>query len=131
VRPGGDIARTQADDDIAGSRRFPDQPRQIARSTQRRDVAVTGVRFGGNAKAVVEGDTDGFVRLVSERQGGRLLGASLVGPHVTELVHELALAVQAGLTLGDVAATIHAHPTLSEAIGEAALNGLGRRIHSL
>jgi dihydrolipoamide dehydrogenase len=96
-----------------------------------RDVAVTGVRFGGNAKAVVEGDTDGFVRLVSEPQGGRLLGASLVGPHVTELVHELALAVQAGLTLGDVAATIHAHPTLSEAIGEAALNGLGRRIHSL
>ena len=60
-----------------------------------------------------------------------MLGASLVGPHVTELVHELALAVHAGLTLGDVAATIHAHPTLSEAVGEAALGALGRGVHSL
>ena len=47
------------------------------------------------------------------------IGASLVGPHVTELVHELVLAAQAGLTLDDVAQTIHAHPTLAEAVGEA------------
>jgi dihydrolipoamide dehydrogenase len=96
-----------------------------------REVEVTGVRFGGNSKALIAGETDGFVRLVCEPHGGRLLGASLVGPHVTELVAELALAVQADLTLADVAATIHAHPTLSEAVGEVALNGLGRRIHSL
>ena len=50
---------------------------------------------------------------------------------MTELVHELALAARAGLTLGDVAATIHAHPTLAEAVGEAALGGLGRGMHSL
>ncbi|MFA4965773.1 MAG: dihydrolipoyl dehydrogenase [Thermoleophilia bacterium] len=96
-----------------------------------RVVEVTGVRFGGNSKAVCDGDAEGFVRLVSEPGGGRLLGASLVGPHVTELVHELALAVHAGLSLADVAATIHAHPTLSEAVGEAALAGLGRGLHSL
>ena len=48
-----------------------------------------------------------------------------------ELVHEIALAAHAGLTLADVAATIHAHPTLSEALGEAALGGLGRGVHSL
>jgi len=92
---------------------------------------VARVRFGGNSKAVIAGEPDGFVRLVCEPDGGRLLGASLVGPHVTELVHELALAVHAGLTLADVAATIHAHPTLAEAIGEAALGGLGRGVHSL
>ena len=92
---------------------------------------VAHVRFGGNSKAVIEGEPDGFVRLVCEPGGGRLLGASLVGPHVTELVHELALAVHSGLTLGDVAATIHAHPTLAEAVGEAALSGLGRGVHNL
>jgi len=92
---------------------------------------VAQVRFNGNSKAVIEGEPDGFVRLVCEPGGGRVLGASLIGPHVTELVHELALAVHSGLTLADVAATIHAHPTLAEAVGEAALGGLGRGVHSL
>jgi dihydrolipoamide dehydrogenase len=92
---------------------------------------VAQVRFNGNSKAVIEGEPDGFVRVVCEPGGGRLLGASLIGPHVTELVHELALAVHAGLTLADVAATIHAHPTLAESVGEAALGGLGRGVHGL
>jgi dihydrolipoamide dehydrogenase len=92
---------------------------------------VAQVRFNGNSKAVIEGEPDGFVRIVCEPGGGRLLGASLVGPHVTELVHELALAVHSGLTLADVAATIHAHPTLAESVGEAALGGLGRGVHGL
>ena len=95
------------------------------------EYEVAQVRFNGNSKAVIEGEPDGFVRLVCEPGGGRLLGASLVGPHVTELVHELALAVHSGLTLADVAATIHAHPTLTETVGEAALGGLGRGVHSL
>ena len=92
---------------------------------------VAHVRFNGNSKAVCDGDADGFVRIVCEPGGGSVLGASLVGPHVTELVHELALAAHGGLTLADVADTIHAHPTLSEAVGEAALGGLGRGVHSL
>ncbi|MCX6362979.1 MAG: dihydrolipoyl dehydrogenase [Actinobacteria bacterium] len=92
---------------------------------------VAQVRFNGNSKAVIEGEPDGFVRVVCEPGGGRVLGASLIGPHVTELVHELALAVHAGLTLADVAVTIHAHPTLAEAVGEAALGGMGRGVHSL
>ena len=96
-----------------------------------RDVEVASVRFNGNSKAVVEGDADGFVRVVCEPGGGAVLGASLIGPHVTELVHELALAVHARLTLADLADTIHAHPTLSEAVAEAALGGLGRGAHSL
>ena len=92
---------------------------------------VAHVRLNGNSKAVCDGDADGYVRIVCEPGGGRVLGASLVGPHVSELVHELALATHAGLTLADVAGTIHAHPTLSEAIGEAALSVLGRGTHSL
>ncbi len=92
---------------------------------------VAGVRFNGNSKAVCDGDAEGFVRVVCEPGGGKVLGASLIGPHVTELVHELALAVHSGLTLADVANTIHAHPTLSEAVGEAALGGVGRGIHSI
>ena len=92
---------------------------------------VASVRFNGNSKAVCDGDADGFVRVVCEPGGGKVLGASLIGPHVTELVHELALAVHSGLTLADIAATIHAHPTLSEAIGEAALSGVGRGVHSI
>jgi dihydrolipoamide dehydrogenase len=92
---------------------------------------VAHVRFNGNSKAVCDGDADGFVRIVCEPGGGKVLGASLIGPHVTELVHELALATHSGLTLADVAATIHAHPTLSEAVGEAALGGLGRGVHSI
>ena len=92
---------------------------------------VAHVRFNGNSKAVCDGDAEGFVRIVCEPDGGKVLGASLIGPHVTELVHELALAAHSGLTLADVAATIHAHPTLSEAVGEAALGGLGRGVHSI
>ena len=92
---------------------------------------VAHVRFNGNSKAVCDGDADGFVRIVCEPGGGKVLGASLIGPHVTELVHELALAAHSGLTLADVADTIHAHPTLSEAVGEAALGGVGRGVHSI
>ena len=96
-----------------------------------RDVEVAQVRFNANSKAVIEGEADGFVRLVCEPGGGRVLGATLVGPHATELVHEVALAVQAGVSLNEVAATIHAHPTLAEAVGEAALAGVGRGLHTL
>lgn len=96
-----------------------------------RQVEVAQVRLNANSKAVIEGEADGFVRLVCEPGGGRVLGATLVGPHATELVHEVALAVQAGVTLADLAATIHAHPTLAESVGEAALAGVGRGLHTL
>jgi dihydrolipoamide dehydrogenase len=94
-------------------------------------VEVAHVRFNSVAKAVIDGEVEGFVRIVAEPGGGRVLGASLVGPRATELVHEIALAAQAGLPLRTVAETIHAHPTLSEAIGEAALGALGRGMHTL
>ena len=100
-------------------------------AAQGRAVEVAHVRFNGNSRAVIAGEADGYVRIVCEPGGGRVLGASLVGPHVTELVHELVLAAKAGVAVTDIAATIHAHPTLSEGIGEAAANLLGRGVHSL
>ena len=95
------------------------------------EVTVGQVRFGAMSKAVVEGEEEGFVRIVAAKDSGVIIGASLVGSHVTEQVHELALAARAGLTLDDVAATIHAHPTLSEAVAEAASRGLARGLHTL
>ena len=94
-------------------------------------ITVAQVRFNGNSKAVIEGESDGYIRIIARADDRRVIGAGLVGPHVTELVHELVLAARAGLTLDDVAATIHAHPTLAEAVGEAALSALGRGYHTL
>jgi dihydrolipoamide dehydrogenase len=94
-------------------------------------VEIAQVRFNGNSKAVIEGENDGYIRVVADAGDGRVLGASLVGPRVTDLVHELVLAAQAGLTLAAIADAIHAHPTLSEGIGEAALRALGRGMHTL
>ncbi|MQA03619.1 MAG: dihydrolipoyl dehydrogenase [Streptosporangiales bacterium] len=71
----------------------------------------------------------GFTQLVHERDGGRLLGAQVVGPHATELIAELALAVEMGANLEDLAETIHPHPVMSEAVTEAARVGLGAPVH--
>jgi len=95
------------------------------------EVEVAHVRFNGNSKAVIEGEDDGYVRIVVAKGDGLVLGASLVGPRVTELVHEIALAMQERLSLEAVVRTIHAHPTLSEAVGEAALAWAGKGMHSL
>ncbi len=100
-------------------------------ATEGIEVDVAHFRFNANSKAVIEGEADGYVRIVTERGPGTVLGASMVGPRVTELIHEIALAATARLTLADVMATIHAHPTLSEAVGEAALSGGGRAMHGL
>jgi dihydrolipoamide dehydrogenase len=96
-----------------------------------REVQVAHARLNSNSKAVIGGDIDGFVRIVCEPGGGRVLGAAIVGPHASELIHEVVLAIHSGLTLGDIMSTIHAHPTLAEAVGEASLSGLGRGLHSL
>lgn len=94
-------------------------------------VEVAHVRLNGNSRAVIEGEPDGFVRVLCEPGGGRLLGASVVGLRAAELIHEVAAAMRGNLCLTDLAQTIHAHPTLSEAVNEAALSGLGRAVHSL
>ncbi|ELY50169.1 dihydrolipoyl dehydrogenase [Natronolimnohabitans innermongolicus] len=87
--------------------------------------------FTASGRALTLTETDGFVRVVANEDDGRVLGAQIVGPEASELIGELGVAVEAGLTLEDVAGTVHMHPTLSEAIMEASENALGQAIHTL
>ena len=93
------------------------------------DVKVTKFPFSANPRAQILGETDGLVKLVCEADIGRVLGVHLMGPHATDLIAEGALAVQVGATADDLAWTTHAHPTLSEAMLEAALGFRDATIH--
>ena len=93
------------------------------------EVKVSQFAFSANPKARILGECDGLVRLVCEAGTGRVLGAHLMGPHATDLVAEAALAVQTGATADDLAWTTHAHPTLPEAMLEAALGFRDAAIH--
>jgi dihydrolipoamide dehydrogenase len=84
------------------------------------DVNVAKFPFLANGKAQGLGDTTGFVKLISDKRYGELLGAHMIGPDVTELLPELTLARQWELTPYEIARNVHPHPTLSEAIKEAA-----------
>lgn len=92
-------------------------------------VVVGKFPFQALGKAAAIREREGFVKLVASAEDGRLLGGTVVGPSATDLIAEITLAVQMGLTVADVAETIHAHPTLAEAIGEAAMDALGHAIH--
>jgi dihydrolipoamide dehydrogenase len=93
------------------------------------DVEVGVFPFAAVGKAAAIGEREGMVKLVADAKTGQLIGASAAGPDVTELIAEITLAIQMGCTATDVAETIHTHPTLAEAVGEAALAVLGRAIH--
>jgi dihydrolipoamide dehydrogenase len=84
------------------------------------EVNVAKFPFQANGKANGLGDTTGFVKLISDKKYGEILGAHLIGPDVTELLPELTLAHFAELTPNEIARNVHAHPTLSEAIMETA-----------
>ena len=84
------------------------------------DINVAKFPFQANGKAHGLGDTVGFVKLISDKKYGEILGAHMIGPDVTELLPELTLARFAELTPNEIARNVHAHPTLSEAIKEAA-----------
>jgi len=86
--------------------------------------------FQPNGKALGLGDYAGFVKLLIDETNGEILGAHLIGPEVSELLPELTLAQQNGLTAANIAHNIHAHPTLSEVLMEAAEAVEGRAIHS-
>ncbi|MFC6837033.1 dihydrolipoyl dehydrogenase [Halomarina ordinaria] len=92
-------------------------------------VGTMPLRASG--RALTLDDTDGFVRLVADGPSGFVLGAQIVAPEASELVAEVGLAIEMGATLEDVAATVHTHPTLSEAVMEAAANAQGHAIHTL
>jgi dihydrolipoamide dehydrogenase len=87
--------------------------------------------FGALGKAIAMGETDGFTKLIGDKKTGRLIGAVIVGPEASTMIAEMALAIEAGLQLEDIALTVHAHPTLGEATMEAAEVALGHAIHAL
>ncbi|SDY57317.1 dihydrolipoamide dehydrogenase [Evansella caseinilytica] len=85
--------------------------------------------FKAIGKALVYGDTSGFVKLVSDVDTDDLLGVHMIGPHVTDMISEAALAKVLDATAWEIGETIHPHPSLSEAVGEAALAVDGKAIH--
>jgi len=92
-------------------------------------VKVSRFPFQANGKALGLGDYAGWVKLVTDAQYGEILGAHMVGPEVTELLPELTLAQMMELTPAEIARNVHAHPTLSEALAEAAHDAEGHVIH--
>lgn len=93
------------------------------------EVRIARFPFAACGKAHAMGETDGFVQLIVRESDDRILGGQIVGPHAADLVHEIALAIRWGLTAEQVSSTIHAHPTLSETIMEAAKKAEGKPIH--
>ena len=93
------------------------------------DVKVGRFPLSANGKALALGDATGQVKVVVDGKFGELLGVHMVGPDVTELLPEFGLARAAEATATEVEYTVHAHPTLSEALHEAVLGALGQALH--
>jgi dihydrolipoamide dehydrogenase len=85
--------------------------------------------FSANGRARGSGETEGFVKVLRDKRYGEILGAHIVGAHASEMIHELAVARENEYTVEEVDLAIHAHPTMSEAVAEAALDSLGRALN--
>jgi len=90
------------------------------------DYKVGKFPFSSNGRARTAGETEGFVKIIRDAKYGEILGAHIIGAHATELIHELAVARENEFTVEEVDLAIHAHPTLSEAVAQAALDSLGK-----
>ena len=85
-----------------------------------RDCICKKSFFRANGKAVSMGEPDGYCKIVADAADGRILGCHLFGPHAADLIHEMTAWMNKGATLGDMAAMVHAHPTLDEVLQAAA-----------
>ncbi len=97
---------------------------------QKLDYKVGKFPFSANGRARTSGETEGFVKIIRDTKYGEILGAHIIGSHATEIIHELVVARANEFTVEEVDLAIHAHPTLAEAIAEAALDSMGRVIHA-
>jgi dihydrolipoamide dehydrogenase len=93
------------------------------------DYQVGRFPFSANGRARTSNETEGFVKIIRDKKYGEILGAHIVGSHASEIIHELTVARENEYTVEEVDLAIHAHPTLSEAIAEAALDSMGRVVH--
>jgi dihydrolipoamide dehydrogenase len=94
------------------------------------DVKTGAFKFGVLARARIAGETEGFVKIVFDKKYDEILGVHMIGPRSTELVAEATLALRLECTVEELIRTIHAHPTMSEAVGEAAHAAHGAAIHA-
>jgi len=85
--------------------------------------------FTALGRALLAGESEGFVKIVADKESGLVLGVHIIGPEASDIISEAALAVEMGATLEDIGFTIHPHPTLPEAIMEAAEAANGKAIH--
>jgi dihydrolipoamide dehydrogenase len=93
------------------------------------EIIAAKFPFAANGRALSLNDTDGFLKLVTRKEDGLVIGAQIAGPSASDMVSELSLAIEAGMTAEDIAMTIHAHPTLGEITMEAAEVAIGSPIH--
>jgi dihydrolipoamide dehydrogenase len=94
------------------------------------DYKVGKFLFSNNGRARTSGETEGFVKIIRGAKYGEILGAHIIGAHATELIHELAVARENEYTVEEIDLAVHAHPTLAEAVAEAALDSMGKMIHA-
>jgi dihydrolipoamide dehydrogenase len=94
-----------------------------------RKVKTGKFSFGANGRALAIAEAEGFVKVIADAQSDELLGVAVVGPDASDLISEGALALEMGAFLPDIALTVHPHPTLSEALMEAAKAALGESAH--
>jgi len=85
--------------------------------------------FSANSRASCVGDKDGMVKILSDKETDRILGAHILGPNAGEMIAEVVLAMEYGASSEDIARTCHAHPTLSEALKEACMATYDKPIH--
>jgi dihydrolipoamide dehydrogenase len=97
---------------------------------QNLDYSVGRFPFSANGRARATLETEGMVKLIRDNKYGEILGAHIVGVAAGEIIHELAVARENEYTVQEIDLTVHAHPTLSEAVAEAALDSLGRVVHT-
>lgn len=94
-----------------------------------REIVTGKFPFSANGRARTLEETDGLVKVIADARTGRLLGVHILGPHASDLIAEAALAMEFQASAEDLAVSVHAHPTLPEALKEAALAALGRALH--
>ncbi|MGM7682753.1 dihydrolipoyl dehydrogenase [Cytobacillus sp. Hm23] len=95
------------------------------------EIVAAKFPFGANGRAQALNAAEGFLKLITRKEDGLVIGAQIAGPNASDMIAELGLAIEAGMTAEDIAMTIHAHPTLGEITMEAAEVAIGSPIHIL
>ncbi|MCK4628699.1 MAG: hypothetical protein KAT56_06820, partial [Sedimentisphaerales bacterium] len=93
------------------------------------NVKIASFPYKASGMAQAYSETEGLVKLIAEEEMGSILGAVVIGPHATDVIQEITVAMKNELTIEELADTIHPHPTFTEAVGEAAEKWLGMPMH--